>query len=540
MKMDFSKFKKTKEDAHSTMLQSPEGHSIHIAHAPLSESFRSQLKKLPLQKAKGGMVSNYDDGGQVSDDSSGDQSSPSQQAPVIVNVGTPNTQRDPASMNDMLQRVSQWLPGAPPPRTDQAVPNSTPTPQANAAPAMPPPVGGPGPAAVNAPQRRAAAPPAADPYSTAARAEQSAIQTGIQGEKEKANAIGAEGTQEAAAYQGQQERLQNFQDQYQQNYQNLENERQSFVQDMQDDHIDPEHYWTNHSKTSTAIGLILGGIGSGLTGGPNMAQQLLEHMKDQDLRSQEANLGKKKSLLDANLRQFGNLHEATMATRVMQNDMLVSKINQIASQNANPKAQAQAKIAIAPLLQQSAQLQQQLALRKTLTGNQGDQIDPARRLEALKVNKFIDDKQYEQGNKELSVAEKTQAAHQAADEAIDGIVKEQTLGNRVLNPIQSAQQIKALRARLVPLIMDSSPSKRLTEESLNSEIDPFIPRFSTGKITSEQMRHGLHSVISTHADRTPTLDGLGVSVPKYQPSAPVKTMGGVQYKKVPGGWQKVQ
>ena len=103
------------------------------------------------------------------------------------------------------------------------------------------------------------------------------------------------------------------------------------------------------------------------------------------------------------------------ATRVMQNDMLASKIQEIAGNNASPIAQARAKMAISPLLQQNAQLTQQLALRRTLIGSPqnpgGAQIDPAKKLEIMKMAGLIDEKQYGKANEELGNAEKTKTAH---------------------------------------------------------------------------------------------------------------------------------
>lgn len=55
MKIDFKKFKKISSDAKSTQLKHPDGHTVTIAHAPLTPKNMSELKALPT----------YDDGGTV-------------------------------------------------------------------------------------------------------------------------------------------------------------------------------------------------------------------------------------------------------------------------------------------------------------------------------------------------------------------------------------------------------------------------------------------------------------------------------------------
>lgn len=521
MKLDLSKFKKIDENEKSTLLQHPDGHSIRVAHASLAPALRNQLKKIPLNKAKGGAIQKFDDGGEVdSENSRAPASQP--QAPVIVNVNGPQAPA-PGSIppsnvysgGDFMKALTATR--ANPVEGNMSYPSLEAIQQAQGiSPQQPPtPRGQPAPASA-APQTPQQAPvsPGPDLMANYATGAQRAIQTGISGENDKANALGALGKQDAAQYHAQADAQADLQARYQKHYQALEDERQNFMHDVQNNKIDPEHYWTNHSKVSTAIGLILGGIGGGVTGQANPASQMLQSMKDQDLRAQEANLGAKKTLLEANLRQFGNLHDAMSATRVMQNDMLASKIQEIAGNNANPVAQANAKIAIAPLMMQSAQLQQQLAMRKMLLGNspqQGAALDSAKKISLMRTNGLIDDKQYEKANEELGNSEKTKNAHAAADNILDQIGSEQSVGNRIANPIQSKQKLAALSAQLVPLIMESNPSKRLTEESLKTEIEPLIPGFTSNSSTKENLRGQLHSLIDTHAAATPTLQGLGIA-----------------------------
>jgi hypothetical protein len=125
-------------------------------------------------------------------------------------------------------------------------------------------------------------------------------------------------------------------------------------------------------RIATAIGLILGGMGGGLTHQQNPALQFLNQQIDRDIDSQKQELGKKENLLNANLRQFGNLRDATDMTRVMQNDIVSMKLREAAAKAGTPAAAAAALKAAGDLDMQSAPIQAQMALRKTVMSSMGN------------------------------------------------------------------------------------------------------------------------------------------------------------------------
>ena len=99
-------------------------------------------------------------------------------------------------------------------------------------------------------------------------------------------------------------------------------ERQKKLQDqiIEEDNelksIDPDRFWNDKStgqKVMATIGLILGGIGSGLTGQPNAALQVLQNQIDKDIESQKLNaeqaLAKKKhalNIVELNLKRLND------------------------------------------------------------------------------------------------------------------------------------------------------------------------------------------------------------------------------------------
>lgn len=56
MKFDLSRFKKIKQDNHSTTLKHPEGHTITIAHQSLNPKMKAAFAALPMHKEEGGEV----------------------------------------------------------------------------------------------------------------------------------------------------------------------------------------------------------------------------------------------------------------------------------------------------------------------------------------------------------------------------------------------------------------------------------------------------------------------------------------------------
>lgn len=175
------------------------------------------------------------------------------------------------------------------------------------------------------------------------------------------------------------EQAQNAQNQLQ-NTQDVQNaaqkERQAFISDIQNQHIDPKHLFSTMgvgSKIGTAIGILLSGLGSGVSGQPNMAMQFLNNMVDKDMEAQRLNLGKSESLLSNNMANFHNLNDAALMTRMQYNDYFSHLLNQSAAQNRTPQAQAARDMAVGQLQQQNAFINSQMG--KTPGGNGSNTMD---------------------------------------------------------------------------------------------------------------------------------------------------------------------
>lgn len=89
------------------------------------------------------------------------------------------------------------------------------------------------------------------------------------------------------------------------------------AEDYANTKIDPGRVWSQAStgsKIAAGIGVLLSGIGSGLTGQKNMAMEVIHNTIQRDMEAQRADLGKKENLLTLNYRKYGNIQAAYNAT----------------------------------------------------------------------------------------------------------------------------------------------------------------------------------------------------------------------------------
>lgn len=132
----------------------------------------------------------------------------------------------------------------------------------------------------------------------------------------------------------------------------VDDEQQKIKDSIISNKIDPNHYW-NSQETSTKIGMLAGivlsGIGSGLSGQQNLAMQVMQKNIDRDVEAQQANLGSKKTLLEANLKRYGNIDQAAAATRLNLLSVTQAQISAAAAQQGSAQAMANAKMANAQL-----------------------------------------------------------------------------------------------------------------------------------------------------------------------------------------------
>lgn len=184
-----------------------------------------------------------------------------------------------------------------------------------------------------------------------------------------AAAQGNLGNADAASLQVASKNKQDAIDHFNTSFNAIDQDRKHFQDDLNNSHIDPQRFMSSLStgqKISSAIGLVLGGLGSGLTGGPNQALQFLNQQIDRDIDGQKADLGKKESLLSMNMQRFGSLRDATEMTRLQMKDMTDMQIQKNAAQAQSPMAKAAAQQLLGQHEQEAGMAMRNIAMSQAL------------------------------------------------------------------------------------------------------------------------------------------------------------------------------
>lgn len=503
-----------------------------LAQDPSNPAVKSVMDAF---KADGGMIKKYATGGGTppsdTDQSSSGGDSPSPNAPVTINIGGGMPQMPANLVNPSMVPSPTPEPQAPPPQvpTLSSPPPSSndfnPSPQALAADAAqnmpygtaPAPAATPPPAAIaptqqapiSEPLPSAQAPQApGDPYGV--QAYEQALTQGV-GEKKagiagEAAAAGQEGVAQASALRANIAQQQLQQKTFQSNFAQLDKERQAFQSDIMNQHIDPQHYMhsmDSGQKTRTAIGLILGGMGAGLLHQENPALQFLNAQINRDIEAQKANLGKSENLLNANMRQFGNMKDATDMTRIMQMDIVSNQLKEAAAKAISPMARANALKAAGDLDMQTAPMMSQIAMRRTLMSNmQGGKMDPA-----SAIRMIVPEHQQAAASKELGEAQELVKARENLASAMQKVFTLNSMSNRTGSPFQTPSRIEALKGPITAQLSKATAG-RFTEQDA-SKLETLWPKVTDDADTFKLKLSQAMNLVNEKAN-SPTLLIYGI------------------------------
>lgn len=560
MKLNLKTFKKISTDEHTTVLRNDAGHTITVAHAALHPATRGQLAALPMAEK-----SKMTGGGEVKSSRATKQElvdatkrpeaammlmSEPERKPVqseepkkpvkmaeggeAVNTAVPVIPESLAGINapqlqDVMPQqaqdtpytdVSSGIPGMGGLQPDKAEPAQDNriqyapegAPQTMQAKLPPPP----------APPKPMLGPETAPPDPYGVNAYQQSYMHGLesqqQGLKASADAAAAVG-QAQAKLLGQQTAIQAQQaTDYQTHFKALDAERQALLADIQNKHIDPNHFINTQdgaSKIATAIGLIASGMGAGMSHQSNLAVDFLHKQIDNDIQAQKAELGKKENLLSANMRQFGNLRDATDMTRVMQSDILSNQLKAEAAKQAGPMARANLLMAAGQLEQQAAPVVAQIAMRKTLlSGVDKGQVSPEQYIMGV-----VPEHERPAAYKELKEAQEGYQARDNVIAAFDKVNGLTSLGQRVASPFQNQRQIDAEWDPVIAELSKKTAGKfteadvhmlnKLKPSIGDSEETRTLKRAQVAKLVSEKLKYPLLQGLRIDAGRNSRYDEIG-------------------------------
>jgi hypothetical protein len=165
----------------------------------------------------------------------------------------------------------------------------------------------------------------------------------------------------------------------------LKGETDALTRDISEQKIDPHRMWNNAStgnKILAGIGILLSGMGAGISGQQNMALAVIDKAIDRDIDAQKSEFGKKRTLLEANYRRYGDIRTASQATKAHLYSVAQAQIAANAARMGGPVARARADQAMAQLEIQKTQAMQGVAAQKGLMTLQqaaigGEAMSPA-------------------------------------------------------------------------------------------------------------------------------------------------------------------
>lgn len=345
--LDFKNFKKISEDKEGAILQNDKGHKIHLVKSSLSPVLQKQLSRLPLHQYDPDSAiqppAEEDSQQPVEDPSQSLQPDPNKGVTININSGQTPQQVQPLAQPQPQPQPEQKVPGIL--QASQGVPPAQQPPQALQQPEQ-------------APQ---------DPYTAIpGYPEQS------QGIKESAEALQQQGQQVAALHQQHAADEQVHLAQLQKELAEKTSTIKAVTDDIGKGHINPNQYLQDMGvpgKISTAIGLILGGIGAGKHGN-NAALTYLNSQIERDVSSQKADMANKHNLLSALNKQYDDTVVAENMFRAIRANTLADQVAAASATSQGALAKATGSTAAGALKQQASQYLRQAQLAGMQAGVQ--------------------------------------------------------------------------------------------------------------------------------------------------------------------------
>lgn len=335
-------FKKIGQSDSHTIFQHEDGHILHVANSAVDKSKRNEMKRIPIKSQSEARIG-YADGGTVLDEMTPEGANfpayDGPEMPLDPNLSTPLPQ----------QSVNQR---------------------------------------VNAPPQQ---PMQQDQFSNIPGYNEEKQAANYQQQLDSANA-----ESQSKMFQQERNAQQHLYDTYQKKMQETGTALDQMMADAKAQHIEPNHYLDSMSsgkKVTTAIGLLLGGMGAGAD---NPALAFLNKQIDRDLEAQKANASNKHNLYTALQQQYGHDVAASNMFRLFRADMMANEMGKLAATAKNPQAKINALNASSALMQKYLPLKRQTDMMLTLSdiqkqGQQGNDRVP----QLLNQMRVVDPKQAE-------------------------------------------------------------------------------------------------------------------------------------------------
>jgi len=323
-------------------------------------------------------------------------------------------------------------------------------------------------------------------------------------------------------------------------------------QDIAAKDTDPNRYWNSLStgnKISASIGIILGGLGAGITRGENQAIKVIDSAINNDIEAQKMNQSKNMNLYKANLDKYKDSEEAYRATKLEMMSLADLKLKQ-AEQNAKSQeskaalqvARGELQMKAAPLIEAQTQAKTQREIMRMAQINP-EAISPtlAQYLPEKDRDRFVPGAGFAltaEGAKK--VREEYKPDHDDAVAAIDKLINlRKKYGSEIYNreAVAEADTLKGvLKGKLRTFLVGPGAVTENEQKTLDNIIqDP--TSLASGDASVFKRLESLKSAIHNSYVNKAKLEGLDMGRQAQDMGQPeVKTMNGIPYQKVNSGW----
>lgn len=328
------------------------------------------------------------------------------------------------------------------------------------------------------------------------------------------------GEEQAGIYQDSTKAIQSVLENHQQKMASLDAENDALTKTIANSKIDPSRYVHNMGtgqKIMSAIGLMLGGLGSGLTHGPNLAYESLQKNIQNDIEAQKMDLGKKNSLLSMNLQKYGRLDAATQATMMQMNAMTQGQIAQTAAKYGGQINMGNVQATLGKM--KNDEMMQGMNLKQMVLQNDMKQHLAQGEVSGQNPLDYVKwvvpgDKQKEVAT-ELGKAQFVRANHDKMMALWDQAQKEQTMARTGFGMVD-APATRALRAMGDPLIHDQEGR---VNEFEKKDFEGLMP--SSGQLDSrqEELRNSFENFVNAKA-QAPLAKTFGLDINRFNSTSP--------------------
>jgi hypothetical protein len=357
-----------------------------------------------------------------------------------------------------------------------------------------------------------------------------------------------------------------------QNFEDIGNQLHEKFENLSDEvekgNIDPHQWWdqkSTGSKILTAIGMLFGGAGVGVSGHPELASQAINTAVNRDIDAQKTNLQNKQTLLGKYMDMYNNLPQAENAARLTMNAGIEGLINRQASKlnsqnavNIATATNAKRRMDLLPQMEGLAKGQAMTQMYGGLNqpqgqGNQGPtdvESQYQNQMQKMRIlnpdlgkdmeNKYlpgvgisrvpVPDKLREELAARADLSDKL-AKLELFSKQHSGTVMDRAAINEGTTLARNAQD-SYRRANAQGVFREAE--KDFVEKSINSDPTSFLAKYralpgyqTTRKLNNDTIKQFYHA--------------YGIRPFQSQGSqGQTATMNGITYRKVPGGWQKAE